>query len=116
MRWPRACPLHPPLLGVLPRKRRCPAGHEGIAPMISLADLQRRIEKGELSPDDALAQSLAAIEAQDKKIGAFVRRASSPRAQASGPLRGIAVGIKDIIDTSDMPTEMGAAIYKGHRP
>ena len=84
--------------------------------MISLADLQRRIETGELSPDDALAQSLAAIDAQDNKIGAFVHRAAQPRAQTSGPLRGIAVGIKDIIDTSDMPTQMGAAIYKGHRP
>jgi Asp-tRNA(Asn)/Glu-tRNA(Gln) amidotransferase A subunit family amidase len=84
--------------------------------MISLTDLQRRIEKGELSPDDALAQSLAAIEAQEKKIGAFVHRAPKPRAQASGPLRGIAVGIKDIIATSDMPTEMGAALYKGYRP
>jgi Asp-tRNA(Asn)/Glu-tRNA(Gln) amidotransferase A subunit family amidase len=84
--------------------------------MIRLADLQRRIEKGEVSPDDALAQSLAAIEAQEKNIGAFVHRAAKPRAQASGPLRGIAVGIKDIIDTSDMPTEMGAAIYKGYRP
>ena len=84
--------------------------------MISLADLQRRIEKGELSPDDALAQSLAAIEAQDKKIGAFVHRAAKPRAQSAGPLRGIAVGIKDIIATSDLPTEMGAALYKGYRP
>ena len=86
------------------------------APMIRLADLQRRIEKGELSPDAALAQSLAAIEAQEKNIGAFVHRAAKPSAQTSGPLRGIAVGIKDIIDTSDMPTEMGAAIYKGYRP
>src|SRR5579864_4987309 len=115
MRWPWACPVHRPLLGVPLRKRGCPAGHEGIAPMISLADLQRRIEKGELSPEDALAQSLAAIEAQDKKIGAFVHRAAKPGAQASGPLRGIAVGIKDIIATSDMPTEMGAALYKGYR-
>jgi Asp-tRNA(Asn)/Glu-tRNA(Gln) amidotransferase A subunit family amidase len=86
------------------------------APMISLADLQRRIEKGELSPEDALAQSLAAIEAQDKKIGAFVHRAAKPRAQTTGPLRGIAVGIKDIIATSDLPTEMCAALYKGYRP
>jgi len=84
--------------------------------MTSLADLKRRIDKGELSPDAALAQSLAAIEAQEGTIGAFAHRAQNPRAQANGPLRGIAVGIKDIIDTSDMPTEMGAAIYKGHRP
>src|SRR5262249_4390618 len=85
-------------------------------PMISLADLKRRIDKGELTPDAALAQSFAAIEAQEKDIGAFVSHAPRPRAQQEGPLRGIAVGIKDIIDTSDMPTQMGAAIYKDHRP
>jgi Asp-tRNA(Asn)/Glu-tRNA(Gln) amidotransferase A subunit family amidase len=84
--------------------------------MISLADLKRRIDKGELSPEAALAQSLGAIEAQEKTIGAFAHRAAGPRAQTEGPLRGIAVGIKDIIDTSDMPTQMGAEIYKGHRP
>jgi Asp-tRNA(Asn)/Glu-tRNA(Gln) amidotransferase A subunit family amidase len=84
--------------------------------MISLADQKRRIDKGELSPDAALAQSLAAIDAQEKTIGAFVRRAKNPRAQKDGPLRGIAVGIKDIIDTQDMPTEMGSVIYHGHQP
>lgn len=84
--------------------------------MISLADLQRRIEKGELSPDAALSQSLAAIDAQEKTIGAFVSRAQKPHAQSSGPLRGIAVGIKDIIDTASLPTEMGSAIYRGYRP
>jgi len=84
--------------------------------MIRLSDLQRRIEKGELSPEAALAQSLAAIEAQEKTIGAFASRAERPRAQANGPLRGIAVGIKDIIDTAELPTEMGSAIYRGHRP
>src|SRR6201984_1802313 len=84
--------------------------------MISLSDLKRRIDKGELSPEAALAQSLDAIEAQEKTIGAFARRAPNPRALERGPLRGIAVGIKDIIDTADMPTEMGATIYRGHRP
>jgi len=84
--------------------------------MISLTDLQRRIEKGELTPDAALAQSIAAIEAQEKTLRAFACRAPNPSAQQSGPLRGIAVGIKDIVDTADLPTEMGAAIYKGHRP
>ena len=37
------------------------------------------------------------------------------RARKSGPLRGIAVGIKDIMDTADFPTEMGSVIYKGFR-
>jgi Asp-tRNA(Asn)/Glu-tRNA(Gln) amidotransferase A subunit family amidase len=84
--------------------------------MISLADLQRRIDSGELSADAAMAQSLEAIGAQEKTIGAFVCHADGVRAASTGPLRGIAVGIKDIIDTSDFPTEMGSPIYRGWRP
>ena len=84
--------------------------------MISLADLQRRVDSGELSPDAAIAQSCEAIDAREKAIGAFVCRTENPRAQSAGPLRGIAVGIKDIIDTSDLPTEMGSPIYRGFRP
>jgi Asp-tRNA(Asn)/Glu-tRNA(Gln) amidotransferase A subunit family amidase len=84
--------------------------------MISLADLQRRIESGELSADAAIAQSVEATNAHDKTIGAFVRRAQNLSPASAGPLRGIAVGIKDIIDTADFPTEMGSSIYKGWQP
>jgi Asp-tRNA(Asn)/Glu-tRNA(Gln) amidotransferase A subunit family amidase len=84
--------------------------------MISLSDLKRRIDRGELSPEAALTQSLDAIEAQETTIGAFVCRSKNPRAAGEGALRGIAVGIKDIIDTSDLPTEMGSSIYKGWQP
>jgi Asp-tRNA(Asn)/Glu-tRNA(Gln) amidotransferase A subunit family amidase len=84
--------------------------------VISLSKLQRRILSGELSPEAALAQSLEAIAAQDQTIGAFACRAENPSQQQTGPLRGIAVGIKDIIDTCDLPTEMGSPIYRGWRP
>jgi Asp-tRNA(Asn)/Glu-tRNA(Gln) amidotransferase A subunit family amidase len=84
--------------------------------MISLAELQRRIDSGDLSADAAIAQSLEAIGAHDKTIGAFVCRAKTVDGVSAGPLRGIAVGIKDIIDTSDFPTEMGSSIYRGWRP
>ena len=83
--------------------------------MISLADLQRRIEAGDLSPEAAMAQSLEAIASQDKTIGAFVCHADHPPVATSGPLRGIAVGIKDIMDTAAFPTEMGSPIYRGYR-
>src|ERR1700754_1257092 len=83
--------------------------------MISLAELQRRIDSGDLSADAAINQSLEAIGTQDKTIGAFVCRAETARAASAGPLRGIAVGIKDIMDTADFPTEMGSPIYRGFR-
>ena len=84
--------------------------------MISLAELQRRIDQRELSGDAAIAQSAEAIGAQEKTIGAFVCHDGNARAASAGPLRGIAVGIKDIIDTADFPTEMGSSIYRGWRP
>ncbi len=84
--------------------------------MISLARVLRRIDSGELSAEEAIAQSCKAIEAHDESIGAFVNLAGNVRAASAGPLRGIAVGIKDIIDTSDLPTEMGSKIYRGWRP
>src|SRR3954447_16251096 len=84
--------------------------------MMSLAELQRRIEQGDLSADAAISQSCEAIGAHDKTIGAFVCVAKTVRAAGTGPLRGIAVGIKDIIDTSDLPTEMGSPIYKDWQP
>lgn len=89
---------------------------QGIAPMISLTELQRRIDQRELSGDAAIAQSIEAIGAQEKTIGAFVCHDRNARAESAGPLRGIAVGIKDIIDTSDFPTEMGSSIYRAWRP
>jgi Asp-tRNA(Asn)/Glu-tRNA(Gln) amidotransferase A subunit family amidase len=84
--------------------------------MISLAKLQRHIDSGDLSPDASLAQSLEAINAHEKTIGAFVCRSEISRAASKGSLRGIAVGIKDIIDTAALPTEMGSPIYEKFRP
>jgi len=68
--------------------------------MISLADLQRRIAQGDLAADAAIAQSLEAIGAQEKTIGAFVCHDPNLRAGNAGPLRGVTVGIKDIMDTA----------------
>jgi Asp-tRNA(Asn)/Glu-tRNA(Gln) amidotransferase A subunit family amidase len=84
--------------------------------MLSLAELQRRITSGEISADAAIAQSREAIDAHETAIGAFVCRTANARAQNAGPLRGIAVGIKDIIDTAELPTEMGSPIYQGWQP
>jgi len=74
---------------------------------------------------ETVEAALAAIQARDQELHAwqavnadFARRqaraldAGPPR----GPLHGIPVGVKDIFDTADLPTEYGSPIYKGHRP
>ncbi|HSA89268.1 MAG TPA: amidase [Burkholderiales bacterium] len=35
---------------------------------------------------------------------------------AGGLLHGMTLGVKDIFDTADLPTEYGSPIYQGHRP
>src|SRR6478752_2426305 len=49
-------------------------------PMISLAELQRRIDSRDLSAEAAISRSLEAIGAHDKTIGAFVCRDENARA------------------------------------
>ncbi len=38
------------------------------------------------------------------------------RGAVRGPLHGLPLGVKDVIDTFDAPTGYGSAIYRGHRP
>ncbi|MFA5956672.1 amidase [Hyphomicrobium sp.] len=42
--------------------------------------------------------------------------AQRARGEVMGPLAGIPVGVKDIIDTKDFPTELGSEIFKGRQP
>ncbi len=90
--------------------------------MLAALDLARRIEAGQLTPRAVLELCAEAIAADEAKIGAFVsldleaaaRAAEDPRL-AVAPLRGLPVGVKDIFDTADLPTQYGSPIYAGHR-
>ncbi len=93
--------------------------------MLSALDLARRIETGALTPAAVIDLCVEAIAAREPEIGAFValdieaarRRAKSEAAAlTAAPLRGLPVGVKDIFDTADLPTEYGSPIYAGHRP
>jgi Asp-tRNA(Asn)/Glu-tRNA(Gln) amidotransferase A subunit family amidase len=87
--------------------------------MLSAIDLARRIESGELTPAAVVDRCAEAIAAREAEIGAFAFldiAGARACAQASGALCGLPVGLKDIIDTADMPTEYGSSIYAGHRP
>src|SRR5206468_6769646 len=41
---------------------------------------------------------------------------SADAASSGRPLHGRAIGVKDVIDTADMPTAYGSPIYESHRP
>ena len=91
--------------------------------MLSALDLARRIDAGELTPRKVIDLCAEAIAAREPEIGAFVQldletarlRAAAP-GLAQSPLAGLPVGVKDIFDTADFPTEYGTPIYSGHRP
>src|SRR5690242_10270925 len=77
------------------------------------------------SSESMVTQCLERIAARDGELKAWVHVAGDAAlAQARaldkeaprGPLHGRPVGIKDVIDTADMPTEYNSAIYAGHRP
>ena len=83
---------------------------------------------GSDTPSAFLERCLDACAAWEPKIGAFVHTdidgaraaaaASTARWRAGGPLSaidGMPVGIKDIIETADMPTEMGSPLFEGWR-
>ncbi len=84
--------------------------------MLSLLDLRARIAAGTLTPRGAIDLCREAIAARDPGVGAFVTIDPAPTIPETGPLAGIAVGVKDIIDTASMPTQMGSALYEGWRP
>ncbi len=91
--------------------------------MLSALDLARRIEDGTLTPSKVVDMCAEAIAAKDAEIGAFAsvdieRARRQAEAQAHGPtlLRGLPIGVKDIFDTADFPTEYGSKIYSGYRP
>jgi Asp-tRNA(Asn)/Glu-tRNA(Gln) amidotransferase A subunit family amidase len=83
---------------------------------------------GKDSPREFLERAIAALEAWEPKIGAFVTlnlagaRAEADRSTARwragkplSPIDGMPIGIKDIIETIDMPTENGSPLFVGYR-
>ena len=92
---------------------------------LSVADAARRIAAGDLTSEALVTACLERIESDDPQLHAWVhvdRDLALAAARtcdvtpASGPLHGIPVGIKDIINTHDMPTQHNSRIYQGHRP
>ena len=96
---------------------------------MSAAQAAAAIQSGEITSEELVKACLEQINAQEDSIGAWVyldpeyamqqaRDADKHRrsGMAVGPLHGIPVGIKDIFDTKDMPTEDGTLLHAGRTP
>ena len=96
---------------------------------LTASDLIKALAEGQVLAIDLVEACLARIEAEEPQIGAWAYLDPDyARAQAKaidahrkagkaiGPLHGLPVGIKDIIDTKDMPTENGTPLQSGRQP
>lgn len=92
-------------------------------------DAARLIRTAKLSPVEYVAAILEAAERSQPVLNAFTvitaeqARAEAKAAEAAvmagaalGPLHGVPVSIKDLVDTAGVPTAYGSAIHEGHVP
>jgi Asp-tRNA(Asn)/Glu-tRNA(Gln) amidotransferase A subunit family amidase len=90
--------------------------------------MTRRFADGSVTPREFLERCLADLSALEPKIGAFVHlnidgaRVAADQAgarwrdgRALSKIDGMPIGIKDIIETADMPTEQGSPLFVGAR-
>ena len=84
-------------------------------------EARRRMGSGQLDGSDYLESCLERIAAREPTVRAFarfdpdlVRRRA--RHTAAGALHLLPVAVKDVLDTTDQPSEYGSPIWAGHRP
>jgi Asp-tRNA(Asn)/Glu-tRNA(Gln) amidotransferase A subunit family amidase len=92
---------------------------------LSATEAARRLARREITAEALLRDCLARVDGREGEVRAWqhlAREAALAQARAldrgalRGPLHGLPVGVKDVFDTHDMPTEYGSPIYAGHRP
>jgi len=89
------------------------------------ARLARLIASGEASPESVTRSFIDAIHERENAVQAFAwfdadRAIAAARelhlVSRRGPLHGLPIAVKDNIDTADIVTSYGSAIYINHRP
>ena len=92
---------------------------------LSLVEAAKGIASGTFTSLDLVMACLERIHAREEQVGAWAwldpeqalaQARVCDRRPATTPMHGVPVGIKDIIDTADMPTCYGSQIYNGHYP
>jgi amidase len=92
---------------------------------LSATEAARRLAAREITAEQMAHACLARIEEREAAVGAWIHiDPDAVLAQARqldagpvrGPLHGLPLGVKDLIDTADLPTAYGSPVYAGHRP
>ncbi len=86
---------------------------------MSVVEVARRIRAGELSPREAVESYLDRIERIDGPINSYLTvRAEEALAEADaapdGPLHGVPVAVKDVIDVAGAPTTAASKVLDGN--
>jgi amidase len=88
---------------------------------LTATEAARHIRDGKLRPEALMEACLDRIAEREPAVRAFtyldpdLARRTAAQAQP-GPLHGLPVGVKDVLDTADMPSEYGSPIWRGWRP
>lgn len=68
---------------------------------------------------EGVSRALSAVRRHEPRVRAWAyldEEGCRTREALPGPLSGLTIGVKDLIDTAGMPTSYGSPIYKDHRP
>ena len=81
----------------------------------------RLIQDGKVNPGNVMEFYLDRIASRNSTVEAFAyfdpaQARAGAAATRLGPLQGIPIGAKDVLDTADMPSEYGSPIWKDWRP
>ncbi len=97
--------------------------------LLTASEAARLIREGRITSKELVTSCLAQIDAREPTVQAwhYLDRAQAlAQAEAAdaahkagkphGALHGVPVGVKDVFDTRDMPTENGCALHAGRTP
>lgn len=79
----------------------------------------RAMAAGTLHPRELLEACLARVAQREPTLHAFAAHDPAlvrATCAAAGPLHGLPLGVKDVLDTADYASEYNSPIFRGHRP
>ncbi len=94
---------------------------------LELLEMVARLGSGKLTPREIVESCLEAVRAQNETLRTFIsideddiraqsRRIETPAEKIAGPLKGIPIAVKDLIDVAGQVTTSGSSFFRNGRP